>query len=244
MDHQPRIHRQRIAILSAIALAALLCFVPLGRVPLIGTLREILLARKVALGLCGAVALMTLLGRWRKKLWLHFRICSYTFIGAVVAFCLLRIVVLSHRTLPTFADDDPRAAPYYQKACDEEDLEACEALGVCYWTGTCGVGKDAQQGLKLFREACDAGDMGACGHLGVCYEMGGCGLMRNDEQAMAYYEKACTGGEMDMCNNLGVCYYEGRCGVAKDDAEAAKLYEKACRGGYSGACYNLDLIKN
>lgn len=243
MDHEARIHRQRVAVLSALALAAPLCFVPLGKVPLIGTLREVLLARKVVLGLCGAAALTTILGQWRKELWLPFRICCYTCVGVVAAFSLFRIVVLSHHTLPTFADDDPRAAPYYQEACDKGNVDGCEALGVCYWTGTCGVPKDALRGLELFRDACDSGDMGACGHLGVCYEMGGCGLMKSNEQAVAYYEKSCNGGEMDMCNNLGVCYYEGGCGVAKDDAQAAKLYERACQGGYSGACHNLDLIK-
>jgi hypothetical protein len=244
MDHEPRIHRQRLSLLLTVALAGALCFVPLGKVPLVGTLREILLARKVVVVLCGLVILMTLVGRWRTKLWSPFRICGYSFTLAVVAFCIFRVVVLSHRSLPTFAEDDPRAAPYYQQACDGGRMDGCAALGACYWTGTCGLTKNVQQGVDLFQRACSGGDMSACGQLGACFEVGGCGLTKSGERAVAYYVKACDGGEMGMCNNLGVCYFKGECGLGKDDVQAAKLYRKACRGGDSGACHNLDLIKN
>lgn len=244
MDHEPRIHLQRAVILFALPVVVALCFVPLGKVPLIGTLSGILLARRVVLILCGLAGLLTLLGRWRKEPWLPFRICSYAFVGVAVAFCIFRIVVLSHRALPTFADDDPRAAPYYRKACDGGAMDACTALGICYWTGTCKLAKNPQHGLELFEKACDGGDMGACGQLGVCYEMGGCDLMKSGERAVAYYQKACDGGEMSMCNNLGVCYYKEGCGVGRDDVRAAELFRKACRGGDSGACHNLNLMKD
>lgn len=204
----------------------------------------ILIARKIALALAALAVLSVLLGRRREEMSLPVRIASLTAISLIVGFCIFRFVALGKRAMPTFADDDPRAGVYYQKACDAGAMEACTMLGTCYWTGSCGVEKSGARGFELFLKACDGGDMPACGQLGVCYEFGGCGLTKNGERAVALYERACEGGEMGMCNNLGVCYHKGECGVGKDDVRAARLYKKACRGGDSSACHNLDLMKN
>jgi hypothetical protein len=244
MDRRSCFHRQRVAVVLAAALAAGLLLLPLGKIPLVWTLHGMLWARKIAFGFCGFAALLCLMGRWRAKLWLPFRISGYACAALAVAFGMFRIVVLIPRALPTFADDDPRAVPYYQEACEKGAQDACAALGACYWTGTCGVQKDLTRGLQMFRQACDSGEMTACGQLGVCYEAGGCGLIRDSERAVAYYEKACDGGEMGMCNNLGVCYHKGACGLGKDDRRAAALYNKACRGGDTGACHNLNLLRD
>jgi TPR repeat protein len=241
---KPRIHRQRTALLFVAAVATGLCFLPLGKVPLVWTMHGILTARKAALGLFALTAVVVLLGQRKKEMGLLLQIFSLAAAGALVGFCIFRIVVLGNRTMPTFEDDDPRAGIYYQKACDAGAMEACTMLGTCYWTGSCGLAKNGPRGFDLFQMACDGGEMGACGQLGVCYEFGGCGLTKSGERAVAYYEKACTGGEMSMCNNLGVCYHKGECGVGKDDARAAGLYKRACQGGDSGACHNLDLMKN
>jgi hypothetical protein len=243
MSLEPRMHRQRVAILFIAAVAAVLHVLPLGKVPLIWTLDGIARARTVAWGLCGLAAALAVFGRHRRKMRLPLRIAGFAAVGVAIALGLFRIVVLSPRSLPTFADDDPGAASYYQKVCDAGAMNACAALGICYWTGTCGVAKNPSRGLDLFQKACDGGDMSACGQLGVCYESGGCGLTKSSERAVAYYERACDGGEMGMCNNLGVCYFKGECGLGKDDARAVELYTKACRGGDSGACHNLDLVK-
>jgi TPR repeat protein len=197
-----------------------------------------------AITLFALIAVAILLGGRRHEMGLPLQIGSIVGVAAILAFCIFRIVAFGKRTMPTFADDDPRAAAYYQKVCNEGDMEGCSMLGTCYWTGSCGVAKNGSQGFDLFQKACDGGEMGACGQLGVCYEFGGCGLVKSGERAVAFYEKACSGGEMSMCNNLGVCYHKGECGVGKDDARAAVLYKKACRGGDSGACHNLDLMKN
>jgi TPR repeat protein len=241
---QPLIHRQRAAILLIAAVATGLCFFPLGKVPLFWTLQGILRVRKVALELFGLVAFAILIWRRKKEMGWLLQVGSLSATGAIVAFCILRMIVLAHRTMPTFEDDDPRAGAYYQEACTAGTLEACTMLGTCYWTGSCGLAKNGPRGFDLFQKACDGGEVGACGQLGVCYEFGGCGLTKSGERAVAFYEKACEGGEMAMCNNLGVCYHKGECGVGKDDTRAANLYKKACRGGDSGACHNLDLLKN
>jgi hypothetical protein len=226
------------------ALAVGLCFLPLGKVPPAATLHGILVARRVAIALLGVIALVLVLSRRRLEMGRFVWIGSLVGVGAILAFCIFRMVVFGKRPMPTFADDDPHAGAYYRKACDEGEMDGCSMLGTCYWTGSCGVDKNGALGFELFQKACDGGDMSACGQLGVCYEFGGCGLVKSGERAVAFYEKACSGGEMSMCNNLGVCYHKGECGVGKDDSRAAELYKKACRGGDSGACHNLDLMKN
>lgn len=244
MKHKSHIHRQRIAILVVSLVGILGCFLPLGRVPLVGTLHGIEVARRVILGVFGLTLPLTLLGHRDKEMWLPAEIASALAAGAVVSFCIFRIVVLGNRTMPVFDDDDPRAGAYYRKACDVGVMEACGLLADCYWTASCGLPKSAQLGFDLYQKACDGGEMGACGQLAVCYEFGGCGLTKNTVRAVELYEKACEGGEMSMCNNLGVCYNKGQCGLSKDEVRAAQLYGKACKGGDSSACHNMNVMKN
>jgi TPR repeat protein len=244
MKSRPFLHPQRLVIAVTATIAMAISFIPLGRVPLFWTVGGLLLARKIALGVFAATVLLAILGRWGNA---PRRLVRAVAIGAcvlLIGFATFRIVVLAQRSIPTFAEDDPRAMPYYQRACDNGVMEGCTLLGACYWTGTCGAVQDAQRGLRLYEHACEGGDFSACGQLGLCFEVGGCGLTRSGERAVAMYERACSGGEMSMCNNLGICYFKGQCGVSKDDNRAAVLYQKACRGGDSGACHNLALVKN
>ena len=244
VKYKLRIHKQRVAILAAALVGLLGCFIPLGHVPLIWSLHGIQVARKFALGMFGLTVVLTLLGHRGKEMRLSVQIGCLIAAGLVVSLCIFRIVVLGNRSMPTFDEDDPRAAVYYRKACEAGVMQACSLLGGCYWTGTCGLATDGQRGLNLYQKACNGGDMEACGQLGVCYEFGGCGLGKSAERAVALYEKACAGGEMSMCNNLGVCYNKGQCGLAKDDTRAAQLYREACKGGDSSACHNLAVMKN
>ena len=243
MKTRLRIHRQRLAVAIVATIAMAGSFVPLGRVPLFWTTHGIAMARQIAVIACAATLVLAMVGRWHKEMPRPLRLAGIASCVALLAFCAFRVVALGQRRIPTFADDDPRAVAYYQKACDNGVMEGCTLLGACYWTGTCGVKQDAHRGRELYEQACDGGDYSACGQLGMCFEVGGCGLSRNGERAVAMYERACTGGEMSMCNNLGVCYFKGQCGLSKDDGRAAVLYQKACRGGDSGACHNLALVK-
>jgi len=238
-----RVHRQRLAVAIVATIAMACAFVPLGRVPLIWTTQGLVMARQVAFIVFVATLVIAMVGRWHKEMPRALRLAGILSCGSLVAFCAFRVVVLGQRSIPAFADDDPRALPYYQKACDYGVMEGCTLLGACYWTGTCGAKQDTHRGRELYEHACDGGDYSACGQLGLCLEVGGCGLARNSDLAVAMYERACSGGEMSMCNNLGVCYFKGQCGLSKDDGRAAVLYQKACKGGDSGACHNLALVK-
>jgi hypothetical protein len=243
MNSKTFLHRQRIAILVIAALGLIACFIPLGRVPRFGTLHDLEIARHVVCGCFVVLVGLVLLGRWSQEMRLPVQISSLVVGCCIVGFAIFRIGVLGSRSMPVFADDDPSAGAYYQKACDLGVMEGCALLGGCYWTGTCGVVKDARHGFGLYEKACDGGDMGACGQLGVCYEVGGCGLLKSGEKAVRMYEKACTGGEVGMCNNLGVCYNKGQCGLGKNETRAAELYAMACKGGESSACHNLEVMR-
>jgi len=233
-------HRQRAAIIIVAAAGILGCFFPGGSASIVRPIAGILIARKIVLGLLGMVLLLTLTGRRSRTMRRPALLGSS--LAAALAVAVSVCWIIAH-TMPSFADDDPRAGAFYRRACHGGAMSACVLLGRCYWSGTCGLAKDDATAIELFERACDGKDMSACGELAVCYELGGCGLRRDNGRAVSLYEKACVAGEMDMCNNLGVCYHKGQCGLSRDSVRASELYKQACNGGYSGACHNLELIK-
>jgi TPR repeat protein len=236
-------HRQRITLIGLALLGMGVCFVPWGREPVLGPIKGTGLLQLLAIAFGLSILVTSFLGSLAKSL----KGVASTLAALATLFLLVagvtRIVLLGYYWTPTFAEDDPRAKDFYEKACAAGRIKACLLLGTCYWTGTCGESKDVARAVELYEKACDASEISACGQLGVCYELGGCGVARSGSKAVAMYEKACMGGEMDMCNNLGVCYHRGECGVFRDSKRARVLYGKACDGGYSGACHNLSLIK-
>jgi TPR repeat protein len=199
--------------------------------------------RWIAAGLFVLVLALTLLGRWKHEMTCASHLGSALATVLIAIVCIYRLVMVYGR-VAAFDENDPQARAFYQRACNEREMEGCVLLGTCYWTGSCGLTKDTSRAVELFEKACNGGAMNACGQLGSCFEFGECGLRRNGLRAVSFYEKACVGGEMDMCNNLGVCYHKGLCGLSKDARRATALYQKACDGGYSGACHNLELIAN
>jgi hypothetical protein len=58
--------------------------------------------------------------------------------------------------------EDP---PRYEKACIGGDMSMSNILGVCYYKGECGLGKDDSQAVTLYKKACRGGDPGACHNL-------------------------------------------------------------------------------
>ena len=237
-------HRQRITLI-ALALSGMgICFVPLRRAPVLGSMNGTGLLQLLAVALGLAVLVVSFIGPLAQSL-TGARSTLAVFAALVVLVSgVVRIVRVGYYWMPTFAEDDARAKDFYEKACAAGRMKACVLLGSCYWTGTCGQSKDVSRAIELYEKACAASEISACGQLGVCYELGGCGVARSGSKAVAMYEKACLGGEMDMCNNLGVCYHRGECGVFRDSKRARALYSKACDGGYSGACHNLSLLKD
>ena len=235
-------HLQRITLVSLSILGMGLSFLPWGKQPLLGPLNSTGLFQLAGV-LLGVVALiLSFVGSLKRAI--SGTVAAFAFLSVLLVFAagVTRIMLVGYYWIPKFAEDDPRAKDFYERACAAGKMKACVLLGTCYWTGTCGQDKDVGRALELYERACDSSEISACGQLGVCYEIGGCGVSRNTAKAIASYEKACAGGEMDMCNNLGVCYHKGGCGVGRDTTKARQLYGKASDGGYSGACHNLTLL--
>jgi TPR repeat protein len=244
MKSGPRLHPQRIALAAIAALAAAACFVPVAKIPQIGAESWFVLGRKGALALFALVFAVALIGRWASAISSRLRWIGSVACALIVSFCVFRFAAYARRSLPTFADDDPAAGPYYERACQRGVMEGCTRLGACYWDGSCGLGKDVHHAFSLFEQACDGGDFSACHQMATCLEVGGCGLSRSSIRAVALYEKGCGGGEASSCNNLGVCYLKGECGLSKDDTRAGELFKKACAGGDGSACHNLGLLRD
>jgi TPR repeat protein len=60
-----------------------------------------------------------------------------------------------------------RAVAFYEKACAGGEMSMCNNLGVCYFKGECGLGKDDTRALALYTKACRGGDSGACHNLSL-----------------------------------------------------------------------------
>jgi len=57
--------------------------------------------------------------------------------------------------------DMTKAAVFYQRACDGDEMRACGDLGTLYLQGT-GVARDAAKAVTLYQKACSGGDAMAC----------------------------------------------------------------------------------
>jgi hypothetical protein len=236
-------HRQQTITLALAAVGVLGCLLPLGHSSLLGDMKGLQVVQWIAAGLFVLVLALTLFERWKLEIPWPTHLGSSIATALIAIVCIYRLVIV-YGPIAAFDEDNPQTRAFYQRACNEREMDGCVLLGTCYWTGTCGVLKDTSRAVELFEKACNGGAMNACGQLGSCFEFGECGLRKNGPRAVAFYEKACVGGEMDMCNNLGACYHKGQCGLSKDARRATALYQKACDGGYSGACHNLNLIAN
>ena len=142
-------------------------------------------------------------------------------------------------THPSFSERLSRARAAVVAACDAGNAPACNDLGVCHETGTCGQAVDPGRAQNLYRQACEGGDSLGCNNLALCYDKGRCGLPLDPKQAGSYYQRACDLGAMDACTALGFCYARGDCGLSLDENRAGELYRQACAGGDMQACTNL-----
>lgn len=128
--------------------------------------------------------------------------------------------------------DVPRAVTLYTKACEGDELDACDRLAKLYAAGKAG---SPQQALALFKKNCDAGRAPACNSVGTLFEEGGESVAKDELQAALYYRKACDGKSGAGCKNLADLYANGR-GVGKDETKALEFYSLACTLGATNGC--------
>jgi len=134
------------------------------------------------------------------------------------------------------AQDFPRAARLFQRACDLGHAGGCNNLGLAFESGQ-GVPQDYARAFTLFEQACGGGFAEGCNNQGALYEHGQ-GVAVNLGDAQRLYAQACNHGSALGCSNLGVLYAEGR-GVVADPAQAVQLFTEACSAGLSVGCNNL-----
>lgn len=132
--------------------------------------------------------------------------------------------------------DYPRAAEFYQQACDGEVALGCYRLGIMYYVGE-GVPLDRARAARLYQQAC-AGDYGqGCYNLGILYDIG-FGVRQNSARAAELYRQACNSGDALGCYSLGVSYANGS-GVSRDYSRATEYYHRACNGDEMYGCAAL-----
>ena len=57
-----------------------------------------------------------------------------------------------------------------KKACDNNDSNACSALGTIYELGNGGIKQDYAKAIELYVKACDGGSAVGCANLGNMYQ--------------------------------------------------------------------------
>jgi len=138
--------------------------------------------------------------------------------------------------------DDARAAEFFRRGCDGNDVLGCANLGVMYEYGR-GVQKDEARAAMLYRRACDEGNAQGCTNLGVMYDRGSGGVTKDEARAVALYRRGCDGGHAHGCANLGIMYEFGLGGLTTNADRAAGLYRDACDRGNTSGCANLKRLR-
>lgn len=130
------------------------------------------------------------------------------------------------------------AAPYFDRGCKADILNACHNLGYAHYEGQ-GVPQDFARAMQLFRRVCDGGDPVGCSGVALLFAEGK-GVTANLETAVSYYEMACKGGDqMYGCPFLGRFYQDGIGGVTKSIDKAKDLFQQACAAGSQHGCLLL-----
>lgn len=137
------------------------------------------------------------------------------------------------------AQDQAKAAAWYEKAASQGVAAAQYNLGVMYANGQ-GVKADPEQAAKWFLKAAEQGVTDAQTGLGSIYQEGE-GAFRNYAEAEKWYRKAAEQGVASAAFHLGVMYDLGQ-GVQRDYLQAMSWYRKAADGGYPGAMANLGIL--
>ncbi len=118
--------------------------------------------------------------------------------------------------------------------------EAQFILGVLYYRGNAGLGKDIIESVHWYRKAAEQGHMNAQYNLGILYATGN-GLVLDPAVAIQWWRMAAVQGHVEAQFNLGLFYSEGT-GVSPDPVEAVKWWGLAAEQGLAAAQFNLGLM--
>jgi len=127
---------------------------------------------------------------------------------------------------------------WFQKAADQGNAAAQEAIGILYYSGK-GVAKDEAQAAFWFRKAAEQGSAISQTILGDIYLGGGRGVEPDPVRGLAWTRKAAEQGFAKAQYILGTMFEEGL-GTAPDIAQAKIWYAKAAAQGDVNAQQALD----
>ena len=121
--------------------------------------------------------------------------------------------------------DFKRAAYYYRKGCDGNNLLACESLAFMYRDGH-GVSRSGRTAKDLYIKACEGGLALSCKAVGRMVRYGR-GVPENHHEALKFYDMACGIKHAESCFDVGAIYERGL--IGKPDFQKAKTYYlRAC----------------
>ena len=132
-----------------------------------------------------------------------------------------------------------KAAEWFAKAIEHENIMALVALGMMYKHGL-GVEQDEAKALQMILQAANLGQSIAMYNMGSFYEEGTC-IIQDYTAARAWYQKAAEAGDGDAMCSMGDLYYWGN-GVEEDKDIAQEWYEKAAETDCEDAIVMLGLI--
>ena len=129
---------------------------------------------------------------------------------------------------------------WVQKAAEQGDLQAMQALASCYCFGD-GVQKDEKKAFDWMLKAAKGGYATAQKELGSYYR-DGIGVSVDHVRESEWYLTAADAGNADAQNNIAWNYVEGR-GVEKSYANAVKYFELGARQGNVDAMSGLAYMR-
>jgi len=133
-----------------------------------------------------------------------------------------------------------QALRLWKSHAEEGNPEAQFILGVFYYRGNAGLGKDIIESVSWYRKAAEQGHMNAQYNLGILYATGN-GLVLDPAVAIQWWRMAAVQGHVEAQFNLGLFYSEGT-GVSPDPVEAVKWWGLAAERGLAAAQFNLGLM--
>lgn len=135
--------------------------------------------------------------------------------------------------------DDQAAVRWFQKAADQENVDAMRHLGLCYIKGN-GVNQNIETGFDWLKKAVVKGDAKAQYEIGQLY-LNGDVVTQDNEMAVEWFRKSAEQGNAWGQFKLGSCYMQGW-GVSQDDNLALQWLLKSAQQGEADAQYMLGLL--
>lgn len=133
--------------------------------------------------------------------------------------------------------DPKKAVAWIEKAANQGHVEAANALGMLYHTGSKEFAQDFKKAYKYFLVAAKKGNPPAQFGLGVML-LNGQGVKKDVAAGADWVRKAAEQGHVMAQYSLGVFYASGQSGK-KQPEDAYKWFFKAADQGLPGAQYNV-----